>query len=84
MNKFRLTASNTIHPPKNENKGKLITWTSGDGEINKRLGYILIGSNMKNWLNYAKAKGTANINGISQHRIIYMEIRAKFKQKKKR
>ena len=36
---------------------------------------------MKTWLNYTKAKGTANINGINQHRILYMELRVKFKQK---
>jgi len=38
---------------------------------------------MENWINYAKAKGTSNINGINQHRIIYMEIIVEFKQKEK-
>jgi len=38
---------------------------------------------MKNWLNFTKTKGTANINGTNQHKILYMELRVKFKQNEK-
>ena len=83
LNKFSLTATNTIHPPKNNDKENLIAWTSGGGKINKQLDYIMISNNMKNWLNFTKTKGTADINGANQHKILYMELRVKFKQNEK-
>ena len=42
MNKFSLTSTTTLHPPKNEEQHNLTTWTSGDGNIQKQLDYILV------------------------------------------
>ena len=41
LHKYELTATNTIHPPKSNDKKNLITWTSGDGNIQK-LDYVII------------------------------------------
>jgi len=82
MNKFCLAATNRIHPPKNKQKEKLITWTSGDGKIHMRPDYIIISNNVQNWLKITKTKGAENTNTINQHIILYMEIRVKFKEKK--
>ena len=79
LHKFELTATNTIHTPKNNDKKRLVTWTSGDGKIEKQIDYIMISKNISTWLNYSKAKGTANMNHTNQHNIICMELRVKLK-----
>ena len=70
LHKYELTATNTIHHPKDNDRRNLTTWTSGDGKIHKQLDYIIIGRNMKTWTNYSKVKGTANTNQTDQHNII--------------
>ena len=32
LRKYELTAKNTIHPPKDNDRQRLVTWTSGDGK----------------------------------------------------
>ena len=56
------TSTNTIQPPEKNDPYNLATRTSGGGEINKHLGYILIVGNVETWLNYAKAKGVGDQN----------------------
>ena len=80
MGKFHLTATNTIYTPKNNDKQKLVTWTSGDGKIKKQLDYILVNKETRNWVNNSRAQGTANPNSENQHKIICMEMRVKFKK----
>ena len=70
--------------PENNDRQRLTTWTSGDGEIQKQLDYIMISKKIKTWLNCSKAKGTDNAHHANQHNIISMEIRVKLKRKKKR
>ena len=79
LHKYELTATNTIRPPRGNDRRNLTTWPSGDGEIHKQLHYIMISKNMKTWMNYSKAKGTENTNHANQHNIICMEIRVKLK-----
>ena len=75
-----MAATNTIHPPKNAGKRYMTTWTSGDGNIQKQLDYILVSDNIKNWINYSKTKGTTNINSTNQREILCMENMVKFKK----
>ena len=57
IEQLKLTATNTIHPPKKNSLYNLITWTSGGGGIHNQLGYILISGNVETWTNYTKVKG---------------------------
>merc|ERR1712112_265026 len=83
MGKFNLTATNTPHPLKNNDKQNLITWVSGDGSVKKQLDYILVnGKVKKTWIIYSKGKGNANPNSDNQHKIICMQMRVKFKKSK--
>ena len=79
INKFDLVATNKIHPPKRGEKERLYTWTSGDGKVQKQLDYILTSNNIRTWCNYSKTKGTANPNSENQHKLICMEIMAKWR-----
>ena len=57
-----MTATNTIYPLKNEDRENLVTLISGCGELRKQLDYVQIYKNIETWINYSKAKGTANNN----------------------
>ena len=76
---FALTATNTTHTPKRQEKEKIVTWISGDGDTYSQIDYLLIGSNIKTWINYSQTKGTDNPNSENQHKIIRMELRVKFR-----
>ena len=77
---FKLTATNTIHPPKRLEKEKMVTWATGDGKTQKQLDYIMISGNIKTWPNYSKTKGDANPNSENQHKILSMEMRVKLRK----
>ena len=79
LREFELSATITMRPPQKEDKQRLVTWTSGDGQTGKQIDYIVIINDVKNWLNYSRAGGTANTNIAIQHHILCMEIRLKFK-----
>jgi len=67
-------------PIKKKDKQSLVTWTSGAGETRKKIDYIIISNNVKNWPIYSKVKWTANTDSINQHNIVFVGIRLKFKK----
>ena len=56
IHKFGLTATNAIPQPKNEETQRLLTCTSANGQISKKIDYIMISNNIKNCVNYTRAE----------------------------
>ena len=73
--RYNFNATNIMYNPKNNDKGELIAWASGCGNVKKQLDYITISNKRKNWVKYVKTKGIDNTNQHYQHKILQMDIR---------
>ena len=62
------------------NKENLTTWQNKDEGHKKQLDYILISQKQQNWVMQIKPKGTANIDGQHQHKLLLMKIRVRLKK----
>ena len=83
-NKNNLSIKNATFTPKREEKGGLVTWMCGGGEVQRRMGYLIIIDKRKNWVKKTEVKGQANINQMYQRKTITMEVDATLKKQEKK
>ena len=70
VGQFKHTATDTIRPPGENARRNLVTRTSGEGEIDKQLGYILISDNVKTWRKYTKVKEISHHIQANRRRLL--------------
>ena len=72
------------HSNKEMNKEKLVTWVSPNRKIKRQIDYIMVNNQKINWVENAYTSELMNKKTESGHKMVVIEIMAKYKKREKK